>query len=761
MIKKSSKAVLLVLLILVAVFALQSIVIQKNYIDIDTNEEGGNLIGPIYQDIVYEQTFTATQNGLVAFDIKFATYARVNVADLSYSICDQSGSVISSGTVDTRMIDDNGYHRFSFPTISNSRGKLYSIKFSSNADENNIITAWGSAEDDYQGGELFVNGAKMPFDATFRLSYHQLNIGTFITLISFAAFMALFIYTEWEYVKAVIEYLGKMNRALKPSKPVFIIYNSRLLIYAAMLVLTVISVVKSSLLYLIIAAVLIIPASLIYKKIIKKKESEEGISRPASEFFRWVKEKFFSKSDNALIIESRSVSIANKFAITALIFGFIIILITPPLSAPDEGVHYANAMRIANGDFFLTVNDGVVGGYLTEGQHQLYSRFSVSGYLDYMTMKHFIMLEDSGQKVFMDYVQAEANPFAYNASALGAWLAMTVFGIENAYCVYIAARLANLALFIFVVRKAIKASPILNNTMSLIALMPMTMQQCCSLSYDATVICGSFLLFGYAMKLICAKSDYRITYSDMAAICFASFLLFCGKIAYFPLILVLLGISIKKFGSKRKYILSISLVAALAVAVYLIPTVLINDLTSVVTASEDIRITEQREFLMSNLDLIPSIFAKTFDVQGEFYLNSAVAHFGWLDTPVPQIYIYAFLGVLICVAAFELCLVKGVNLYTRTAAVFACAVAIIGTVLIMYIEWTPKETAVGGLVTIGVQGRYFVPLVLFAITALANSALVKYKHSERIHKGAVAISNITSILFLLVTIFIMYVRYWV
>lgn len=763
--KKIAKTILPILIIVLSVLMLVSVFREdyKKSSVFATNEE--NLVGNICEGTVIKQTFTAEYDGLSSVDIQLATYARKNNATISYTVCDADGNVIKSDKIKARSIADNEYRSFRFSPVKNSKGKMYSITVTSDGTAENSITAWASKTDTYSGGVLYINGNDAGFDMAFNASYSEMK-GTVISVLLAAlliAVTALFILTEKEYLKLLYAYFVTVNKKLRSHKASVFLFNFYVVLaLLSSLLFPVSALLKSKALFF-TAVIFVIFAVIIRRVFLKKAEQRCETEHPVPKICRSIKAKHFSSENTSAKINSKAASLANKFAVLALIFGIVIIFITPPMSCPDDDDHFTNVMRIANGDFLPSVENGQAGSYLTEDQYNLHIRFSsnVFGYnlLDYATVKELLSTERSETKIFVP--MEPINPLSYNAAALGGWIGANILGIENAYSIYLLARISNLILFIFAVKKALEITPIFKNTMFLIALMPMTVYQCSSLSYDTTIICGSLLLFAYIAKLVSADSSYKIKNSDIVGVAVASLLLFCGKLAYFPLIVILLGISIKKFGNTKRYITCISIVAAAAVIGYLIPAVLMNTATkdAVDTVSENV--IAQKEYFMNNLHIIPDIFITTFRARGRFYISSAIGNFGWLDTPLPQAFIIIYLILLILTAIFDACVTSGINLYTRLSSLFVCALIVAATVLIMYLEHSPLVVPVGGLVSEGVQGRYFIPILIFFALGFSNSSLLKFKHSETVCGNASKALPVISAAFLCVTVLTLFTRYWI
>jgi uncharacterized membrane protein len=121
----------------------------------------------------------------------------------------------------------------------------------------------------------------------------------------------------------------------------------------------------------------------------------------------------------------------------------------------------------------------------------------------------------------------------------------------------------------------------------------------------------------------------------------------------------------------------------------------------------------QMHFLLSHPFAILPITLATLRLHSIRLLQEFIGVLGWLDIPLPRLF-YACSLLLFCL----LLAMEGVRQYGRVAAMMAlillaCCAAVFGA---LYLDWTP----VGGHTVKGLQGRYFIPLALFAVPLLAR-----------------------------------------
>ena len=74
----------------------------------------------------------------------------------------------------------------------------------------------------------------------------------------------------------------------------------------------------------------------------------------------------------------------------------------------------------------------------------------------------------------------------------------------------------------------------------------------------------------------------------------------------------------------------------------------------------------------------------------------------------------------------------------RTVSLLACFLVLLATMLVMLMSWTP----LGSSVVEGVQGRYFLPVLPLALTALRSRRLVVEQNIDGILLGGYCVVNL-------------------
>jgi len=452
------------------------------------------------------------------------------------------------------------------------------------------------------------------------------------------------------------------------------------------------------------------------------------------------------------------------FTVLAIVFGVILIYIIPPTTVPDEDYHYASLFRISRGHFFVEVQNEKVGSYYTEAELNYITK-SMQDYVQgdevYSYEKVLLSENDTSSKqmaTFHENTRTAGNPIPYLWAAAGVVIVRNLIGEMNPYTTVLVARISNLLFYALIVSIAIKKTPILKNTLFLLALMPMTIYQCTSVSYDAALIPCSFLLFAYMTKIVFSDETYVLKGMDIFAVAFSCFFVFGTKIAYAPLIVCFLAVSIKKFGGVKKYICCIGLIAIIGIVAYVIPNYIHSNIVG--EYIDNSYMNEQKEFLFSNVNLIPQILKNTVEEMKLLYVDEFVGYFGWFDTKIPGPFVWLFCCAFSICILIEIQIINNMCIKFNFLAVISSMICVIGTMLAMYIQHNSAVGILKGTIAYGFQGRYLIPTALFGIMGISNNLFYKFKYKNIVLKWNQNMVQITALAYLLLTVVVLYGRYW-
>ena len=449
------------------------------------------------------------------------------------------------------------------------------------------------------------------------------------------------------------------------------------------------------------------------------------------------------------------------FFIIAIITGFILLNITPPMCVPDENTHFLNTYAVSEGQFYSKINDGKYGKFIPENIINFSDIYNnkfrgIDGekytYKEYYLNSNLKIKDDFNNK-FISYWGQDGNPISYLIGAIGINVGKILLpkGLETPFNLLLFARMFNLIFYIVIIYFSIKMVPYYKNTIFLLSLMPMSIFLGASLSYDAILIPICFLLFSYILKL---RVEKTIKKKDVAIISAIVVILFSIKLAYAPLILALLSIPVENFGDKKRYLKIVAFISFISLI-----SLAFNSTFSFFSSSNNRDVILQKDYLKNNLGIIFPLIFNSFKTYMLFYIQGFFGILGQLDVnfPIPVFiaYMLIFLYTII---------IDGININIdlnkmKILNIVAIFIFICGVYTSMYINWTPIVEAKYGHTVSGIQGRYFIPLIPFTSIMLSN----KYLENNLLIKGKQSLSNIvivTSILYCTITVFAVFAKYW-
>jgi len=450
------------------------------------------------------------------------------------------------------------------------------------------------------------------------------------------------------------------------------------------------------------------------------------------------------------------------FVVIAVIAGVFYVHITPPLWGFDEVAHFNRAYQIAKGDLIPpTDKAGAVvkdmPSSLVELEYYVYAdlmdneKIGASFRKDVSDSSAYTMLTSRTFSVSTQESPGVAmySPVAYVAPSIGIFVAQ-LFEAPIGFTINVA-RLSSLVFYIVLVGYSIRLlrDKKIKWLIFAVALMPMSLFQAAMVSADGLVIALSLLLISLLLYLsLTPRNEKSVRYVSILAV--TAILLPLVKINYVFLSLGLLLVPNSVFGTKKAAVLiktgSLALMVLLATVWSFITKITSSNPVSPRPDGLPVVASEQIAYVFHNpVDFIVAIIRSVVDAS-DAYINSMTSYIGWNETPLPVVFIFLILSVLILAAMYakQDFISMGKNIYLLNTLGLLGILSIFGA---LYVGFNPT-----GYPTVdGVQGRYFIPFVPFAVMLLVMHIPVdcgfKNKHTPYIFAGTVAVSLAASIVF--------------
>lgn len=434
---------------------------------------------------------------------------------------------------------------------------------------------------------------------------------------------------------------------------------------------------------------------------------------------------------------------ASVYLLLAVPYLISLVLIIPPFQIPDEGHHYLRSVSISEGRL-LPSNDGQegTGGAVDVSAVEFVNSFS---YLFFNPNKK-VTRDKLDQARMYDFKGPSAStwfsaatlypPYAYAApsAVLAAARAVGLSQLDG----FRLARLANGLLVLVAASIAIALTPRGKWFLVALCLLPMFMAQASGISSDGAVFAISLVVV--AMLARAAASSFLRPGTLMAM---AGLVALVAAIRI-PMIALALPLGVVGWCRLPMSGWGRGWTTGLAVAVAFLPPLLWTAVA--VSGQVDPRLLKsgadagaQVQYVLANLDLLPSIAWKTLAAHGAGYLFQFVGVLGWLDTPIDPLFGFSFYGF----SAFVLVAVLVIDISRRTHddtlfSVAMAGAAILSSALIfasLYVGWTP----VGYPLVEGVQGRYFLPIAAVFGVAVAGQNWPPSEKRDAVAAGLIAL----------------------
>lgn len=415
------------------------------------------------------------------------------------------------------------------------------------------------------------------------------------------------------------------------------------------------------------------------------------------------------------------------FLASILCLGFVYLFLLTPHSIPDEQAHFLTAYRYSN-DFMGLGHATASGGLFQRTDDaivlNLFSPYPSINTYDLIN-KHLFELASNSTLVETAGYDIGMAPFVYWPAALGITIAR-LLGLGSV-ALYYFGRIANFLFFTFVTFFAVKKIPFGKNILIVVALLPMSLQQSMSFSYDAIVNGLALLFIAYCLYVAYDSKDLRVR--DIIILCLLGILLAPAKAVYLGICFLCLLIPKERFSAlkirgnaKVKCMVAMLGCSLISFLVYNFTNVYNNfitaDSTYLAYASSPAYTTSY--FLAHPARLFSIIYNTLLNKSSLYYETMIGQHLAWQNIHLPSILIAAFVIVLVLSVFREekektFLSDKGKGLIMLIiCSVFAlvCAVMLLG--------WTP----ISSNTVEGVQGRYFLPILPLVLLFFRNNRIV-------------------------------------
>ena len=422
--------------------------------------------------------------------------------------------------------------------------------------------------------------------------------------------------------------------------------------------------------------------------------------------------------------------------VVGAIFGGSIIFLTPPLDVPEEGQHFWRSYGLTEGLIYASREGDSVGGELPASLDEAgYAAiahpnneygFRISA--ESIKKGLLVPLDPLRRKFYGFPVTARYSPVPYLPAAAAIWVGQRV-GLRALEELYIG-RAGTLIGYLLLVVTAVWLMPVQKWTLTLVALMPMSIFLAAAITADALSIALGLLAIAMILRLVVrAQVVERRSLGWLGAILL---LVALAKPGYVLIALLFLLVPKDKFSAGHSWWMRAGMVG-LPLAVSVAWILSIRGLSVPLRPCVDMK--AQACWMLAH----PWTYLRSMDetIGDVFRLQGIVGTLGWgtvlLAPAVYKIYWAGLLTTAVLDGGRE---DVRLSFWTRAVSleVYYLVLAVIAT--LTYLTWH----AVGEKYIHGVQSRYYVPVLPLLLLPLRGSAQVASSRFSRWLVPAVAMA---------------------
>ena len=436
------------------------------------------------------------------------------------------------------------------------------------------------------------------------------------------------------------------------------------------------------------------------------------------------------------IIKKYNLKMENIFLLVAPIICIFFMITMPTFKNHDEYYHWLKAYEVSEGHLMTPIENGTQGSMMPKQVAEVLPEDWTT--LDYSEVKERLKIQiNEDDKVILNPETAAVYSFVqYVPQATG--IAIARLFTSNAYIITYAGRVLNIIVAIAILYFAIKIIPFGKKMLLIPAMIPIAIEGFTSLSPDAMTISMSFLYIAYILYLAFDKKVEKIKLKDKIILLIMSIIIALCKIVYIPLVGLLLIIPKEKFENNKNKIINFIVIAGIAIVINLIWLAISSRYLSTFREGDS-----KIQVLLALQNPVQFIqqFLYTLNLNsGNYILSLFGADLGWgelvkINTMVP----YCLLVIYVFTAITDNKLKNRFEAY-QIVCILLVVLAIIALIFAsLYVQWT----TIGNESIIGVQGRYFLPIIPLIMLLLGNCIKVKSTYDEKNVNKFVGISILT------------------
>lgn len=400
-----------------------------------------------------------------------------------------------------------------------------------------------------------------------------------------------------------------------------------------------------------------------------------------------------------LINKKKNISLHKFYFMASLILSLTTIIVTPLFCGKDELSHWTRTYEISSGHILSGFKDGWP-----------ISTFSKT-LIDISSGKNF---KDSWNNLIIEYNDEETkdmdmqymsvySPISYLPTSMGILISKLIIN-RPAVWAY-AARIVNAIACISLICLAIKLIPFGKKLLFAIGLIPTTINSFSTITADGFLIAITVLMVSYILNIIYSRNK-KMNKKDYIILAILSFIISLSKLVYLPFLFFLL-LLLSKGDSQKKKLTIIGIIIVGIILNIIWGTIAYKYLSAGQGANSNYYILDT---LKHPFQFIQKFIYTWYTNISKYISDLFGGNNAWYGTVIEDASIIPIFNMLIflMLSLFDKESKIKLNTYSKFI-MLAIILAIVALVSVsLYISCTP----VGFPYFVGIQGRYFLPLLL-------------------------------------------------
>lgn len=436
-------------------------------------------------------------------------------------------------------------------------------------------------------------------------------------------------------------------------------------------------------------------------------------------------------SRQALFGKKYKDSLEKLFLPMIVVLGFLYLLIIPIMVVPDEYVHIYTAYDMS--DVMMGTHDAETVIMRQVDEEHIYNPIKITKE-DYNSQYEGVFQRPENTNLIKTAHISEQTPrYLYILSGMGITIGR-LLGTSTTM-LYLLGRLMNFLAFIAATYYAIKRIPFGKGIVMVWALLPITLQQACSISYDSPVFALSILVTATTMSAAYGEETNRKArlVNNIVMILSCLLLLPCKGFSLLPLVVLPLMLipgvlqqhkdKVDAIKQKMKPWMKVLIFAVAGIAVFACAAVLVlvvrrwlqpENINNTYIAWSDSPGYTIGHFLKNPIRLLEIMINTLWYESGSYIQQMLGSYLGWLEIQVPLVFVMGFFLLFFYVSMRkenERQLIKtGDRIWMILVFVGVSSLAVAA----MLLYWTPNAL----VMVAGLQGRYFLPVLVVGFLAV-------------------------------------------